>query len=188
VTVRGEAKPIKWVGRQSFKKSGPAWQASVLPIRIARGALDENTPHRDLYVSPWHALLIDGFLMRAMDLVNGTSIAPALPDGREVIEYFHVVLDSHEVVLAEGAPAETLLLTSAREYEAFANFAQYERLYGSEVGPAMVRYAAKLHRPGCGREHLKALLGLGVACFVDRPDPLRDAHARIAARAEKVVA
>jgi Hint domain len=49
VTVRGEAKPIKWIGRQSFKKSGPAWQDSVMPIRIARGALDENTPHQDLY-------------------------------------------------------------------------------------------------------------------------------------------
>ena len=186
VTVRGESKPIKWVGRQSFKKSGPAWQDSVMPIRIARGALDENTPHQDLYVSPVHALLIDGFLMPAMDLVNGTSIAHALPDGREVIEYVHVVLDSHEVVLAEGAPAETLLVTSAHEYERFANFAQYERLYGTpRVAPAMYD-RSQVALAGSGRAHLKALLGLGVAYVMGRRDPPPETYNRIAERAEKV--
>ncbi len=188
VTVRGEAKPIKWVGRQSFKKSGPAWQDSVLPIRIARSAIDEGTPHRDLYVSPWHALLIDGFLMRAMDLVNGTSIAPVLPCDMQVIKYFQIVLDTHEVILAEGAPAETLLVTSGKEYENFANFAEYERLYGNDAGCAMTPFARKVRRPTGGREQLNALLGLGVSYFVDVRDPLQEAHARIAARAEKVVA
>jgi hypothetical protein len=187
VTVRGEAKPIKWIGRQSFKKSGAAWQDSVLPIRIARGALDENTPHRDLYVSPWHAFLIDGFLMPAMDLVNGTSIVPALPDEREVIDYFQLVLDTHEMVLAEGAPAETLLVTTGKEYENFADFAEYERLYGSEAG-TMVPYAPKLRMPVRGREHLKALLGLGISRFVDVRDPPQKVYDRIAARAVRLAA
>ena len=126
--------------------------------------------------------------MPAMDLVNGTSIVPALPCEREVIEYFHIVLDSHEVILAEGAPAETLLVTSAREHENFANFAEYERLYGGEVGSGMEPYAVNLGRGTSGRAHLKALLGLGVSYFVDVRDPLQKAYDRIAARAEKVAA
>jgi hypothetical protein len=38
-------------------------------------------------------------------------------------------LDTHEVVLAEGVPAETCFMTG-RDYENFSNFGEYERLYG----------------------------------------------------------
>ena len=49
-------------------------------------------------------------------------------DDCEVIDYFHIELETHQVVFAEGAPAETLLVT--RDRESFVNFADYERLYG----------------------------------------------------------
>jgi hypothetical protein len=187
-TVRGEAMPIKWIGRNSFTSSGSGWPESVMPIRIARFALDEQTPHTDLYLSPWHALFIDGVLMPVKDLVNGTSIVPALPPGREAIEYFHLVLDTHEVIVAEGAPAETLLLTGAgREYETFTNFADYERLYPGEVGFTMQSYAPKVTYL-TARAHVAALLRLGVSTLVDVRDPLQRAYDRIAARADAPVA
>jgi len=187
-TVRGEAMPIKWIGRNSFTSSGSAWPESVMPIRIARFALDEQTPHTDLYLSPWHALFIDGVLMPVKDLVNGTSIAPALPPGREAIEYFHLVLDTHEVIVAEGAPAETLLLTGAgREYETFTNFADYERLYPGEVEFTMQSYAPKVTYV-TARAHVAALLRLGVSTLVDVRDPLQRPYDRIAARADAPVA
>ena len=100
----------------------------MTPIRVARHALDERTPHSDLYLSPGHALFIDGVLIRAKELVNGISIVPVLPKDRETIEYFHIVLDSHDVILAEGAPAETFLLQE-RNHEDFTNFAEFARLY-----------------------------------------------------------
>ena len=112
VTTRHEAQPIKWIGRQVFKKSGTSWVEAFMPIRVSRFALDAQTPHTDLYLSPWHSLLIDGFLMPVTELVNGVSIRPAMPPGRQVIEYFNILLDSHEVILAEGAPAETLFILS----------------------------------------------------------------------------
>src|SRR4026208_1768173 len=71
VTLSGESKPIKWIGRQRFKKSTERWPSDFEPIRISRFALDDQTPHRDLYVSPAHGIYIDGVLVRAKHLVNG---------------------------------------------------------------------------------------------------------------------
>jgi len=186
-TVRGEAMPIKWIGRNTFKKSGSSWPESIVPIRVSRFALDTQAPHTDLYLSPGHALFIDGFLMPVRDLVNGTSIAPALPPGTGVIEYLHIVFDTHEVVVAEGAPAETFLLSGARkEYETFTNFVEYERLYPNEADFAMSPYAPNVGYPG-GWAHVAALLRRGVSNVVDVRDPLQRAYDRIAARAEKLV-
>ncbi len=180
-TVRGKAMAVKWIGRQCYKKSGPSWPDNVMPIRIARQALDQRTPHQDLYLSPNHALFIDGVLIRVKDLVNGISIAPALPAGHERIEYFHIVLDTHEVIFAEGAPAETFLVR-ASNHENFTNFAEYERLYPADTRAAMTPFAPIIGYEG-GREHLKALLRLGVSRFIQLRDPVQDASERIAARA-----
>jgi hypothetical protein len=181
VTLRGEAKPIKWIGRRRFTQGlASRWPDSVNPIRIARSALADNVPHADLYLSPMHALFIDGVLIPVKDLVNGTSISRAMPEGMRDIEYFHIELEVHEVILAEGAPVETLLITDGREN--FSNFVEYERRYGRETGPAMVPYAPVLgyYR---AHAHLKALLRLGVSHVVDVRDPIQVAYKRIAARA-----
>jgi len=173
-----------------FKKSGSLWTEAVMPIRVSRFALDEQTPHSDLYLSPWHSLLIDGFLMPVKELVNGVSINPAMPPGRETVAYFQILLDSHEVILAEGAPAETLLMRTGDEYEMFTNFIEYERLYGSARLP-MKPFAPMCYHAG-GRAHLKALLRLGVFNIsrvlassepIDLRDPAQIAYERIVARA-----
>ncbi|WP_312862249.1 Hint domain-containing protein [Rhizobium sp. P32RR-XVIII] len=162
-----------------------------MPIRIARHALDERTPHRDLYVSPGHALFIDGVLILAKDLINGTSVAPAPPADGEVIEYFHVLLETHEVIFAEGAPAETFLLWRDN-YEGFTNFAQFARLYPS--GFAMKPFA-RVAGFESGRDHLKALLRLGMRWVFPglepipgAREPIDRAYGRIAARAEQLIA
>jgi hypothetical protein len=184
VTTRGE-KPIKWIGRQHFGRGRSArWPDSVHPICVSRSALADNVPHADLYLSPRHALLIDDVLIEVGDLVNATSITRSVPEGMKDIEYFHIELETHEVILAEGTPVETLLLTDGRE--GFSNFVEYERLYGSDVAPAMVPYAPVL---GYSRAHahLKALLRLGVSQVVDVRDPIQVAYDRIAARATCLV-
>ena len=156
VTSRGEAKPIKWIGRRRFTQ-GPSsrWPDNVHPIRVARSALADNVPHADLYLSPMHALFIDGVLIPVKDLVNGTSISRSVPEGIQDIEYFHIELETHEVILAEGAPVETLLVTDGREN--FTNFVEYERLYGRETGRRwfpvrpylVIRMAARTSRRCC---------------------------------------
>ena len=179
MTARGEAMPIRWIGRQIFRR-GPSswWPDSVHPICLARSALADNVPHAHLYLSPCHALFIDGVLIQVAPLVNGTSITPAVPEGMKDIEYFHIELATHEVILAEGAPAETYLNTNGREH--FTNFVEYERLYGRETGPTVP--LSPIYGYSGARAHLKALLRLGVSRVVDVRDPIQRAYDRIAAR------
>jgi hypothetical protein len=83
----------------------------VWPIRIARGAISENVPVRDLFVSPDHAIYVDGVLIPAKRLLNGTTVRQARL--RRVI-YYHIELARHDVVLAEGLPTESYLDTGDR--------------------------------------------------------------------------
>ncbi|GEC35459.1 hypothetical protein N181_30010 [Sinorhizobium fredii USDA 205] len=181
-TVGGEALPIKWIGRQIYRRCGPIWNEEVVPICIARFALDGRRPHKALYLSAGHALYLNGVLIQAKDLVNGTSITQALPDGRDTIEYFQIVLDTHDVVLAEGAPVETFLLEDGN-YEDFTNFVEFARLYPDDIAATMTPFAPIVGY--AGREHLKALLRLASGRLI-RPSALQDAYERIAARGHEL--
>lgn len=182
-TMRGKAATIRWIGRQVYKRNSPSWAASIMPIRISRQAFDQRTPQSDLYLSPNHALYIDGVLIRAKDLINGVSIVPSLPPDREIIEYFHIVLDTHEVIFAEGAPAETFLLRDSN-HESFTNFAEYTHLYPAGPCTPMVPFAPIVGYEG-GRENLMALLRLGIPRFMGLHDPVQDARNRFALRARE---
>ena len=127
-TVFGGTSPVQWIGRYRFKKSDPtkAWVKDVLPIRIARSALGPDVPHADLYVTRSHALLIDGVLVAAGNLINGTTITRDDARGLDELEFFHIKLAGHDVIYAAGAPCETLLNVD----ENAVNFAEYLRQYG----------------------------------------------------------
>ena len=116
-------------------------------------------------------------------LVNGRSIALAMMDDRDVIDYFHIELEIHQVIFAERAPAETFLVTGDREH--FSNFVEYERLYGADQGPAMKPFAPILNYTGA-RGELERLLQLAVSPVIDIRGPILRARNRIAARAELV--
>jgi hypothetical protein len=89
----------------------------VAPIRIQRDAIAEGMPHRDLLVSPDHAILVDGMLICARQLVNGTTIRPERD--WTAVDYYHLELDQHAILLAEGLPAESYLDTGNSGF--FAN-------------------------------------------------------------------
>lgn len=128
LTSEGQARTVRWIGRQTII-SIFADPLRNLPVRIVAGALDTNVPLRDLHVSPDHAILIDGLLVQAGALVNGTSITRVTPPGAE-FTYYHIEVDGHALVLAEGTPAETFVDNVTRRR--FDNYAEYEALYGSD--------------------------------------------------------
>ena len=109
--------PVLFLGQRRIRLAGHAQAAELAPIRIRAGALAENTPHRDLLVSPDHGLFLDGALVPARLLVNGTSIV--VERGLAEVTYYHIELPRHDVVLAEGAPAESWLDCGNRSW--FAN-------------------------------------------------------------------
>ncbi len=125
LTASGAARPIKWIGQRAYDGRFIRGNRDVLPIRIRAGALGENLPHRDLFVSPHHAMFIDGVLIPAEQLVNGVSIvqAPAVAS----VAYFHIELETHDVLLAEGAAAESFLDCDSRLM--FHNAAEFAALY-----------------------------------------------------------
>ncbi len=98
--------PVRWLGHRTLDLRAHPRPELVRPVRIRAGALAEGVPHRDLRVSPGHALLLDGVLVQAARLVNGVSV---LQEDAPRVTYWHVELDRHDALLAEGVPAESYL-------------------------------------------------------------------------------
>ncbi len=107
VTLSGKLKPIVWIGmgRDLVTRANRL----ARPIIVRRDALAENVPHRDLYLTHGHALYLDsaigGVLIPVENLINHRSIV--WDERARVVEYYHVELADHDVLLAEGAPAES---------------------------------------------------------------------------------
>jgi hypothetical protein len=103
----GTAAAVRWLGTQTVATRF-ADPIRVLPVRIRAGALATNLPRRDLLLSPCHGVLIDDMLVQAGALVNGESIVRET-DMPEMFRYYHVELDRHALLLAEGVAAESFL-------------------------------------------------------------------------------
>jgi Hint domain len=138
ITYSGQPKPIKWIGCRRMQRDDDIRSAEMMPVKLMPSALDEDIPHRELLLSPYHAIYLDGQLIPVGSLVNGrTIIVPrTLP---EVLEYFHIELFEYDVIFAEGAPTETFLPFESRR--TFDNRQEYEDLYGAEQAVAHVPFA-----------------------------------------------
>jgi hypothetical protein len=177
-------KTIKWIGYNKFtKEEGRAWHDSVMPIRVARFAIDDHTPHCDLYLSSYHCIFFNEVLIPAMYLINEASIAQGTPSDMSAIEYYHIELDTHEVIYAEGALVESY---DGWNRENFSNFVQYERLYGVERQSEMTPPAPILRYRGRGQE-LKGLVRSLISNVVDVRDPIQIAYDQLAKRAEAML-
>jgi Hint domain len=163
-TFFGGIRPIRWIGRYSFKKTDPAkaWVRDILPVRVARSALSPDIPHADLYITQTHALLIDGVLVPACLLINDTSITLYDPAELEALEFYHIKLELHNVIYAEGAPCETLV----RVDENAANFAEYLRQYGPATAEAAP--CAPLLKYGYRRGEIKSCFRSAISPWYDR--------------------
>lgn len=104
---------LRWVGHVTLRALGP-----FAPVVITAGAMGNAG---DLIVSQQHRMFLyerrrapglptSELLVQARDLVNGDTIF--LRDGA-FIDYFSLVFDRHEIIYAEGIPAESLLVTEA---------------------------------------------------------------------------
>jgi hypothetical protein len=103
---------VRRIGRRHSNCARHPVPEQVRPVRVRRDAIAAGRPSRDLLLSPDHALYLDGVLIPVRLLINGVSIVSETAC-RE-IDYFHLELDRHDVVWANGAAAESYLDTNGR--------------------------------------------------------------------------
>jgi hypothetical protein len=162
----------------------------VWPVRIQSGAFGEDLPVRDLWVSPFHSILLEGVLVQVEKLVNGATIVQV---PRERVEYWHVELDSHDILLAEGLPAESYLDVGNRT--AFVNGGDYLEAYpdfapkdGSETCVPLVKEGPVIERAKAALLARAGVLGyertedpdLHLLADGQRIDPVRLSEKRVA--------
>jgi len=124
----GGSVQVKWIGRQTVATAfSPAER--LMPVRFRAGSLTGNVPDRDLLVTADHGMLVDGVICHAGALVNGQTITrvPFAEIGDRFTVY-HIETEGHEIILANGAPAETFIDNISRRI--FDNYAEFEALYG----------------------------------------------------------
>jgi hypothetical protein len=62
-------------------------------VIYAEGAACETlqAPHRDLYLSRYHCMYLDGVLIPAVDLLNDSTITRCSAEDLREVEYFHIL-------------------------------------------------------------------------------------------------
>jgi hypothetical protein len=113
VTASGALRPVIWIGHRTLDGATTSLPHDQQPVRIRAGAFGGGLPTRDLRLSPGHPVLVGadangagGHLVPVMCLINGTTIAR---EPVSSVTYWHVELDAHDILLAEGLAAESYL-------------------------------------------------------------------------------
>ncbi|MEM8777216.1 MAG: Hint domain-containing protein, partial [Pseudomonadota bacterium] len=102
------AQPIRWIGKRTVTGRG-----KLAPIEIDARVLEGAT--NSILVSPQHRVLFSGFhaqllfgepevLVAAKHLLKSKSARTAPCD---IVTYYHLMLDQHEVIYADGAATES---------------------------------------------------------------------------------
>ncbi|WP_299590583.1 Hint domain-containing protein [uncultured Tateyamaria sp.] len=155
-------RPVRAVLRRTVDGSG-----DLAPVHISAGALDND---RDLIVSPAHRMLIsdwraqmlfgaDEVLVSAANLVRGDLIYRA-PVPR--VTYYHILMDRHEIIYAEGAATESFHL-SKEDAEAVEYGDSDEAAVAAEIArifPELLMCASRCVRPVMKGYEARALAGM----------------------------
>lgn len=164
MTRSGGMRRIKWIGRRSYSGRFTLGQTEILPVCIKAQAIADGVPSRALWVSPHHAMYLEGVLIEARHLINGKSIVQA--ERVDQIEYFHIELDSHDVIVAESAFSETYIDDNNRGM--FHNAHEYRVLYGGEP-KRQAGYCAPRREEGFEVERARQAIAqrAGLPCAVE---------------------
>ncbi len=118
VTASGGLAKVVWCGARRIRPEEIAADPARWPVEIAAGALGPGCPAQRIVLSAQHRVLLQGAVAaRLNDGVEGLVPAQALcglPGIRRILPdrpftYHHILCDRHEVLIAEGLAAESLL-------------------------------------------------------------------------------
>ncbi|HLI63051.1 MAG TPA: Hint domain-containing protein, partial [Terriglobales bacterium] len=111
VTRSGELMPVAWLGWARVDCRRHPNPKLVWPVRISAGAIADGIPDQDLWLSPDHAIFLEGVLIPVKHLLNRTTITQMHTDS---VAYWHVELPVHAVIFAQSLPSESYLDTGNR--------------------------------------------------------------------------
>ncbi|WP_170466170.1 Hint domain-containing protein [Ruegeria arenilitoris] len=115
----GELLPILWIGEKTLSADALGRNPRLRPVCIKKGAIGKGLPDRDLYVSPQHRILLEGWraellfgeprvFAAAIHLVNDSTIRQVR--STEPVTYFHIACSRHAILMSHGLPTESLFL------------------------------------------------------------------------------
>jgi hypothetical protein len=146
ITRLGIRRAVRWIGRRNLAVDLKARQ-DMRPVLVQPGAFGLHQPSRPVRLSPSHAVFVDGVLVPVRHLVNGATILREGSGG--MVTYFHIELDRHDVLMAEGLPVESYLDTGNRgEFQHELGVRGSCRKACAKVvtgGPALARIRWRLH-------------------------------------------
>jgi Hint domain len=175
ITASGEHRPIKWLGHRRVDCRRHPRPSETQPIRIAAHAFGENRPARDLFVSPGHAICLDlsgEVLITAGTLVNGKTVAQLDIDE---VTFWHIEVDSHDILLAENLPCESYLDVGNRGF--FAEAATVALSASPDAPtPTDADFCRPFHLDGVVVERAKAILLDRAQAFGHRITSENDLH------------
>lgn len=162
--------PVRWVKSRTYKVGGQAETPAVVPVRIRTNALGPGRPDRDLILSPQHRVMVN--LPPKADAESGEEVfVPAKHlcslEGIENVtnlgdvEYWHVLLDTHDIVLANNLETETLFLgpqtLSSFDGESYAEVNALFPEFSLETVPVMKVTARRVVKGNERRQFLRQL-------------------------------
>ncbi len=160
ITASGRVRPVRWIGWRDVDCARHPHPERVRPYRVQAHAFGVGQPNCDLFLSPDHAIFADGVLIPIKHLDNGSTIRQV---GVRRVSYYHLELDAHDIVLAEGLAAESYLDIGDRA--SFANGGAYLQLhpeFGVPAGNATLVHEALYYAPlvvaGAAIERVRQML------------------------------
>jgi len=168
---------IRWIGSKLVSPAVVEDFDAFRPIRILKDCFGPGVPGHDLLVSPMHRILLRGVqtvlhfgqeevLCAAKLLVNGQTI---VRDPAPEVEYFHILFDAHQVIMANDCPTESFLpgtvglsnFDREAQEQVFALFPELRSLPDS-FGPAARQVLRRYEAKAIESVHLPE------SCFADR--------------------
>lgn len=115
----GRTAPVRWVFVKKWSAQDMSAHRNLAPICISKDAFGVGLPERDLRLSQQHRILVEGpiaqrmfgvreVLVPAKALLSLPGIYIDIPSA--CVRYYHVMLDVHDVLIAEGVRSESLYL------------------------------------------------------------------------------
>lgn len=104
LTASGAERAIVWIGTGRVIATRGRRSAAT-PVIVKKGALADGIPHHDLRITKSHSVFLDNVLIPIEFLINHRSIL--WDDIAREVSLYHIELETHDVLLANGVPAES---------------------------------------------------------------------------------